>query len=73
MSGPYPNVFGSPLQLKDDEETFAMKSKRCVSAPFLAARFFEGFGDDDDDVDECTCKGLMCDGTDVWPVWCGKG
>ena len=49
MSGPYPNVFGSPLQLKDDEETFAMKSKRCVSAPFLAARFFEGFGDDDDD------------------------
>ena len=49
MSGPYPNVFGSPLHLREDEETFAIRSKRCVSAPFMAARFFDGFDDEDED------------------------
>ncbi|KAL5476813.1 hypothetical protein ACEPAI_2999 [Sanghuangporus weigelae] len=46
-TAPYPETFGSPIALRNSEDSFAVKTKRCVSAPFIAGRFYEGYNDEE--------------------------
>ncbi|KAL5514336.1 hypothetical protein ACEPAG_2424 [Sanghuangporus baumii] len=50
-TAPYPEAFGSPIALRNSEGSFAVKTKRCVSAPFIAGRFYEGYNDEEDTAD----------------------
>ncbi|KAI5120895.1 hypothetical protein M0805_002995 [Coniferiporia weirii] len=56
-TSPYPEAFGSPFSVATNQESFSASAKRCVSAPFIAARFYEGYDDDDGD-DEFEDDGL---------------
>lgn len=47
---PYPQIFGSPFGGSRLTEYLPVSSKRSVSAPFIAGRFFEGY--EEDDLDE---------------------
>lgn len=48
-SGPYHETFGSPITLRDENDTFLAKTKRCISAPFIASRFYDAYDDEEDD------------------------
>ncbi|KAL5498671.1 hypothetical protein ACEPAH_2026 [Sanghuangporus vaninii] len=50
-TAPYPEAFGSPIALRNNEGSFTVKAKRCVSAPFIAGRFYEGYDDEEDGAD----------------------
>ncbi|OCB89126.1 hypothetical protein A7U60_g3725 [Sanghuangporus baumii] len=50
-TAPYPEAFGSPIALRNSEGSFTVKTKRCVSAPFIAGRFYEGYDDEEDSAD----------------------
>ncbi|KAH8116125.1 hypothetical protein DFH11DRAFT_1742507 [Phellopilus nigrolimitatus] len=53
---PFPQSFDSPRSATVNDESFS--TKRCVSAPFIAGRFYEGMENDDDDDDELEDDGL---------------
>ncbi|EJD05485.1 uncharacterized protein FOMMEDRAFT_165895 [Fomitiporia mediterranea MF3/22] len=56
FSAPIPGTFGSPITLRKNNDTFTA-TKRSVSAPFIAARFYGGGVDEDED-DEFEDDGL---------------
>lgn len=47
---PYPQMFGSPFGGSRVQDYFPISSKRSVSAPFIAGRFFEGY--EEEELDE---------------------
>ncbi|THH08174.1 hypothetical protein EW145_g2885 [Phellinidium pouzarii] len=56
-TSPYPQTFGSPFSATTRFESPSNTSKRCVSAPFIAGRFYENYDNDDGD-DEYEDDGL---------------